>query len=139
MKGDILLPRRGDLTKRAFIEAEQVGWLCGTGTVRVRPRPETDPSALFRALSTNEVNQWLLDRSVGATMPNLNTSIVEETPVRLPPEASIAVLAIEGAERTWRLAEQSTCSLVDLRSALLADLLSGQQEIPSSYDELLSA
>jgi len=31
----IVLPRRGEITKRAFIRPEQEGWLCGTGCIKV--------------------------------------------------------------------------------------------------------
>ena len=31
----IVLPRRGEVTKRAYIRAEQDGWLCGTGCLKV--------------------------------------------------------------------------------------------------------
>ena len=31
----IVLPRRGEITKRAFIRAEQEGWLCGTGCLKI--------------------------------------------------------------------------------------------------------
>jgi type I restriction enzyme S subunit len=138
-EGDILLPRRGDLRKRALVGPAEAGWLCGTGTVRVRPKVTLDPSALYRAISTEAVNGWLSDRAVGATMPNLNTGIVESIPVRLPAEARIPVLVIDGATETSRSAAVEMSSLVSLRSGLLVDLLSGEHEIPASYDELLSA
>ena len=34
--GDIVYSRRGDVEKCAFITSEQNGWLCGTGSVRIR-------------------------------------------------------------------------------------------------------
>lgn len=33
--GGIVLPRRGAITKRAFIRPEQDGWLCGTGCIKI--------------------------------------------------------------------------------------------------------
>lgn len=139
LAGDILLPRRGDLTKRALISEDQVGWLCGTGTVRIRPRSDVNSGVLYRALATNEVNRWLLDRSVGATMPNLNTGIVEEIPVRLVVGAPLAVSAIEAVEHTAETAEQVSQYIRALRATCLNDILSGDHEIPGSYDELLTA
>jgi hypothetical protein len=35
MAQGIVLPRRGEVTKRAFIRAEQEGWLCGTGCIKI--------------------------------------------------------------------------------------------------------
>ena len=31
----IVLPRRGEITKRAILTAEQAGWLCGTGCLKI--------------------------------------------------------------------------------------------------------
>src|SRR5205814_1626743 len=33
----IVIPRRGEVTKRAFIRVEQAGWLCGTGCLKIEP------------------------------------------------------------------------------------------------------
>jgi len=63
---------------------EQRGWLCGTGSVRVRVT-KVAPEVVFEALSTPETNRWLADHAVGITLPNLNTDIVSGIPVRLPP------------------------------------------------------
>lgn len=139
VEGDILLSRRGDLRKRAMVGSAEAGWLCGTGTVRIRPKVTLEPSALYRALSTEAVNGWLSDRSVGATMPNLNTAIVESIPVRLPAEPRIPMLVIDAVTATTRSVAVEMSSLVLLRAALLGDLLSGEHQIPPSYDELLSA
>ncbi len=35
-RGDILLPRRGELDRRVYVEEENRGWLCGTGSIRIR-------------------------------------------------------------------------------------------------------
>jgi type I restriction enzyme S subunit len=34
----IVVPRRGEITKRVLIRAEQEGWLCGTGCVKIELR-----------------------------------------------------------------------------------------------------
>src|SRR5579885_416287 len=34
--GDIVYSRRGDVTRRALVAADNDGWLCGTGCLRVR-------------------------------------------------------------------------------------------------------
>ena len=37
----IVLPRRGEITKRALITADQSGWLCGTGCIKIEMRGAT--------------------------------------------------------------------------------------------------
>jgi type I restriction enzyme S subunit len=134
--GDVLLARRGDLTKRAFVLDEQRGWLCGTGSVRVRVT-KVAPEVVFEALSTPETNRWLADHAVGITLPNLNTDIVSGIPVRLPtnPEASVRAIADMRACRA--LAERHARAARFLRASLVQDLFSGTTEIPASYDRFL--
>jgi len=136
--GDVLFARRGDLSKRALVKNYQKDWICGTGTVRVRSRL-LDGRTLFRATTTPEVNAWLISSAVGATMPNLNTDLVRAIPIRVR----------EGATYEDDLLDQidvlidSIIKLFDAakiaRFSLLSDLLSGEHEIPESYDKLLGA
>lgn len=84
--GDIVYSRRGDVEKCALIRDEEVGWLCGTGCLLVRVGGEqVDARFLCYSLSQPETRAWITGRAVGATMPNLNTGILREVPVLLPP------------------------------------------------------
>lgn len=82
--GDILLPRRGDLDKRALINEQEAGWLCGTGSVRVRLDDPSDAPLVVRLLCSAGVVRWLEMNAVGTTMPNLNADIVSRIPVPMP-------------------------------------------------------
>ena len=83
--GDIVYPRRGDLDKRAFVTSEQEGWLCGTGCIRLRlPNEHLSPQFLFYYLKQPHVVKFIENKAIGATMLNLNTSILESVPVRYP-------------------------------------------------------
>jgi type I restriction enzyme, S subunit len=84
--GDLVLARRGDVGRHAFIEAGEAGWLCGTGAMRVHAPDRTViwPDFLRHAMANPEVTDWLVSRAVGATMPNLNGAIVAEVPLRVP-------------------------------------------------------
>ena len=136
--GDIVFPRRGDLSKRALVTAEQAKWLCGTGCIRFRPGPGVDGGQIFQALSGERATAWLVEHAVGTTMLNLNTQIlnnlpvpdprVGESPVAAACEALAGLLAALGAEES-RLARG--------RGALLSPLLSRAQEIEATYDTLL--
>ena len=138
MPGDVLFARRGDLSKRALVTEAQAGWLCGTGAVRVRSK-KLDGAILFRLTNTSDVNTWLMDNSVGATMPNLNTAIVASIPLRVPGNALEAVALLRGMDEYIDGLTNSIRSAMELRSGLLSDLLSGEHEIPASYDSLLGA
>ncbi len=84
--GDIVYSRRGDVEKCAFITSEQNGWLCGTGSLRIRfISNEIEPKFCAYYLSTPAIKSWVLNNSVGSTMPNLNSSILKNLPLQLPP------------------------------------------------------
>jgi type I restriction enzyme, S subunit len=136
--GDILLPRRGDLTKRAFVLDHEEGWLCGTGSIRVRV-PKQICRLVFEAINRDEASQWLISHAVGTTMLNLNTEIVGDLPLRLP-ELKVAQPFLD-ALKNLEVAEVAVAArmaaLRAARSAVLSALLTGEWEIPESYDHFL--
>lgn len=86
--GDVVFSRRGDVGRFAIVSDSEVGWLCGTGCIRVRFNcPDLDTEFLRHALARPEVAQWLAHHAKGVTMPNLNTKIIRALPITLPPLA----------------------------------------------------
>ena len=84
-RGDIVFSRRGDVTRRAFITEREKGWLCGTGCMLIRPHhPKLCNEYLAFFFSLHEVKEYITKQAVGATMPNLNTGILEAIPLFLP-------------------------------------------------------
>ena len=82
----IVLPRRGEITKRAFIREQQAGWLCGTGCIKIETNGlRVWPKFLYYFLGAPNTTGWLERNAVGSTMSNLSTEIVSRLPVRLPP------------------------------------------------------
>ena len=85
-EGDIVFSRRGDVTRRALITAETAGCLCGTGCLLIRLKhPKVDNRFLALFLSLPAFKSYITQKAVGATMPNLNTGILERIPLVLPP------------------------------------------------------
>ncbi len=82
--GDIVYSRRGDVEKRAWVRPEQEGWLCGTGCLRVRVGDRADSRFVSYALGTEDARTWIRRHAVGATMLNLNTSILGQVPLPVP-------------------------------------------------------
>ena len=84
--GDIVYGRRGDIGRQALIRSEQVGWMCGTGCLRISLGEYIlNPLFLHYYLSQDEVVGWITNQAVGSTMPNLNTGILRSVPIRYPP------------------------------------------------------
>lgn len=85
----IVLPRRGEITKRAYIREEQEGWLCGTGCLKIELNGKhLLPEFLYYFMEQAQVVQWLEQHAVGTTMLNLSAGIVAELPIRYPPVES---------------------------------------------------
>ena len=84
--GDIVLSRRGDVRRRALIREREDGWLCGTGSLRIRFGDDSIcPAYVSHYLGHPIVADWIVRHAHGATMPNLNTSILSALPILLPP------------------------------------------------------
>ena len=85
--GDLLFARRGELGRAAVVTQEAAGWLCGTGSLRVRLRPGTlDAGFAAYVLQSAATRSYFELVAVGTTMDNLNTAIVMGLPVPLPPK-----------------------------------------------------
>lgn len=85
--GDIVYGRRGDIGRRALITTLESGWLCGTGCLRISPgrSGQADSRFLYYALGHPKTVEAIAKKAVGATMLNLNTTILREVELRLPP------------------------------------------------------
>lgn len=88
LAGDIVYARRGDIGRRALVTAGEHGWLCGTGCLRIRlVKADLVPEYLLAYLGHPAVRSWVESKAQGATMLNLNTSILRTVPLRIPPLA----------------------------------------------------
>ena len=83
--GDIVYSRRGDVEKCAYINESEEGWLCGTGCLGIRiDSTHADSKFVAYYLSTEDMKSWISNNAVGTTMPNLNSSILQQVPLSLP-------------------------------------------------------
>lgn len=81
----IIFPRRGEITKRAYITEEQSGWVCGTGCLKIEaPESVIFPKFLYYQMATMDSVDWLQKNAVGATMLNLSGEILARYPVKFP-------------------------------------------------------
>lgn len=85
-EGDLVFSRRGDVARFAVVTSDESGWLCGTGSIRIRMNcPNVFIGYARRYLQQKKVGAWLLHESKGVTMPNLNTKIIRGLPFVFPP------------------------------------------------------
>lgn len=127
--GDVVYSRRGDVERHALVSDREAGWLCGTGCLLVRLGAAWPSQAyLSEVLDLPVTREWLVRHAVGATMPNLNTSILGDVPLLMPSEPLLhAFEAVAGPFRTQQVASSvESDSLAHTRDALLPKLLNGK-------------
>ena len=97
-KGDIIYSRRGDVGRCVIISQKEEGWICGTGCLKVSlDTRNVLPSFVFYILKRKESIEWVENHAVGSTMPNLNTGILSNLPLTIPPlstqQAIVSILS----------------------------------------------
>jgi type I restriction enzyme, S subunit len=53
--GDLVFARRGDIGRFVIVSSEQTGWLCGTGCIRARFKPNIYPEFISLILQSHSV------------------------------------------------------------------------------------
>ncbi len=97
------------------------------------------PKYLLAYLQTQKTK--FVDMGQGAAQPNISQTIIKSWPLELPPipyQREI-VTTLDVFDTTLSTLQSSIHSAKLLRSSLLSDLLSGEHEIPASYDKVIGA
>lgn len=131
-EGDVLLPRRGDFSRYAYVGEAHVGWMCGTGCLRLRLRnPLLDNAYLTLWVGTEKAQAYLRDSAVGTIMPNLNQKILNALPVALPPAAEQrALVSAIAAVDTKLTVEHNRKQVLDATfTELLRGLITGTKRV----------
>ena len=85
--GDIVMGRRGEMGRCAVVTKKEQGWLCGTGSLILRVPVDAGLSSSYLALviGSPQIREYLSQSSVGATMKNLNQSMLLRMNIAVPP------------------------------------------------------
>lgn len=78
---DVVMGRRGEMGRTAPVTSNEEGWICGTGSIIVRLKPEYDAVFYSQILASQDTVHYLEKKSTGTTMNNLNEDIVKHIPV----------------------------------------------------------
>ena len=85
-EGDVIMGRRGEMGRCGLVTMKESGWLCGTGSLYFRPDlKKLNSLFLYYYLSSQLAKKYLDENAGGTTMANLNSKIVNEIPISLPP------------------------------------------------------
>jgi type I restriction enzyme S subunit len=84
-EGDVVLGRRGEIGRCAVVTKNEEGYLCGTGSIYIRPTEELNPIFLYNIISSVSMRKVLENSAKGITMKNLNSGIIENLKIPVPP------------------------------------------------------
>jgi type I restriction enzyme S subunit len=136
---DVLFSKiRPELRKASF-----PGWV-GLSSAEVYPlscSPRVIPRYLLFILLSNEFSLEVIAKSGRTKMPKVNRSELLSIDIFLPSiaEQQRIVEIVSSMDDVIQSAERAIVEAKNLRSGLLSDLLSGEHEIPVSYDAFLEA
>ncbi len=135
--GDILFCVRGATAGRINIAGYKS--VIGRGLAAIRCSEEVDTNFVRYALITGLPK--LLPNSGGTIFPNISQSQLREFQTFWPDQVKRRAYSqvLKSIEDVVYSTEQAVVGAKALRSGLLSDLLSGNHEIPASYDSLLGA
>ncbi len=86
-RNDLVVARRGEMGRCAVVGTMESGWLCGTGSMVLRPAEGIYPPFVAMFLRSPSTVDRLSGDSVGSTMRNLNQRIMLNLAFALPPTA----------------------------------------------------
>ena len=84
-EGDIVFSRVGSVDRRAYVSANEDGWMFSGRCLRVRPTQKVDAKFLSYYFGLEDFKETIRRIAVGATMPSINTTILSNVVVPLPP------------------------------------------------------
>ena len=134
--GEIVIGRRGDMGRCAVVLGHQSGWLCGTGSMIVRPRA-TDPVFLQRVLASPRAVAAIESTSVGTTMVNLNQGTLAGLLIQFPPlpEQSAIAAALNDVDTLLGGIDRLIAKKRDLKQATMQQLLTGKTRLTGFHGE----
>lgn len=135
--GDVITARRGELGRAAIVTSTEEGWICGTGSLRIRPNAQKASSSyLYAVLQTSYARAWLDRESVGTTMPNLNESLMSNLPIAIPPDLTEQHAVLANASvfiKKMDLLADKTARSIELlrerRAAFITAAVTGQIDL----------
>lgn len=92
--GDIIFTRVGSVDLSAYVKPHQDGWMFSSRMLRVRPH-NNDINSRYLSYYFQQPNfrEYIINISVGATMPSINTEILKGIPISYPPNKEQTAIA----------------------------------------------
>jgi type I restriction enzyme, S subunit len=130
--GEVVIGRRGDMGRCAVVREEHRGWLCGTGSMIVRPASNVDADFIQRVLSSPSIVSAIEETSVGSTMINLNQATLSGLSIQTPPTAEQEAIAeaLSDADALIASLDQLIAKKHQIKQGAMQELLTGKLRLP---------
>jgi type I restriction enzyme S subunit len=139
---DVLITIAGTIGAIALVPSSHVGANLTENAALIRPvSASLDSEFLYLWLLGDDAQRQIADLTIGTTQKKLGLFRIESIQLRLPPldEQKRIVEIVSSMDEVIQSTEQAVIDAKNLRSGLLSDLLSGEHEIPESYDVFVGA
>ena len=84
--GNLMVARKGDVRKCVYITEKENGWLTGSDCLKVSLNESVCfTKYIYYQLRSPYIGRWLEQISIGSTMPSINTGLLSNIEVNLPP------------------------------------------------------
>ncbi len=83
-EGDIVFSRVGSIDRCTYVSEKEDGWMFSGRCIRVRANDKVNARYLSFYFRQDFFKKMMLQISVGATMPSLNTKLMDSIPLRIP-------------------------------------------------------
>lgn len=92
-EGDIVFSRVGSVDRCAYVSAKEDDWMFSGRCLRVRTNDKVDSRFLSFYFNQESFKEYIRMIAVGATMPSINTTILSEVEIVLPPLKEQKIIA----------------------------------------------
>jgi type I restriction enzyme S subunit len=132
-QGDIVVGRKGGVERSALIRLEQNGWFLGSDGLCVRLSADwlhDDFVALL--MQSDRIRNWLLQNSIGTTMPSLNQEILGRVTLPVPPvvEQRAIAGALTDIDAYLDALDLFIVKKNDVKQGAMQTLLTGRTRLP---------
>lgn len=130
--GDIVIARRGDLSRSASITKNEVNWICGSGCFLLRlGGTELRPDYFSYAYRHYIVQRQVASLSIGTTMSNLNHTVMRKLifPWSKEYEQNEIANRLQSCETKIDILMTNKRKLEAQKLGLMHDLLTGKKEV----------
>jgi len=140
--GDLIMSCSGTIGKVSIVPTAAPQGIINQALLKISPRSEIMGEFLLFWTQSEIFKLIIGENSFGAVQQNVaSVKILKNIAMALPPlaEQKRIIEVVSSMDELIQSTEQAVDDAKALRSGLLSDLLSGNHEIPASYDSLLGA